>query len=221
MKLLLAAICAAAVLGARPAIAERNLPDNGSLLARLERIANGPGHAALEAAMTAYSRALTQGLVANTSLLTVIDYTLPSTVPRLWVFDINAGRLLYRELVAHGRNSGDKMATAFSNDEGSRKTSLGLFVTDQTYYGENGYSLRLRGLDTGLNDNAMLRAIVMHGAAYVSQKVVDQLGRLGRSWGCPAIRQDIARPVIDLIKNGSVVFAYGQQPPAQTAANGS
>jgi hypothetical protein len=212
VRFLLAATCAAAVLGARPAVAERNLPDSGSLLAKLERITNGPGRAALEAAMTAYARALTEGVVANTSLLTVIDYTLPSSVPRLWVFDLAAGRLLYRELVAHGRNSGDKMATAFSNDEGSRKTSLGLFVTDQTYYGENGYSLRLRGLDAGVNDKAMIRAIVMHGAAYVSERVVNQLGRLGRSWGCPAVRPEVARPVIDLIKNGSVVFAYGQQP---------
>lgn len=171
--------------------------------------------------MAAYTRALTQGAVGNTSLLTVIDYTLPSSVPRLWVFDLAAGRLLYRELVAHGRNSGDNVATAFSNAEGSLKTSLGLFVTDQTYYGENGYSLRLRGLDAGLNDNAMLRAIVMHGAAYVSQKVVSQLGRLGRSWGCPAVRPEVARPMIDLIKNGSVVFAYGQPRPRATTVTGS
>jgi hypothetical protein len=220
VKFVLGAICVVAVLGARPAVAERNPPDNSSLLARLERIGNGPGRAALEAAILAYTRALTEGVVANTSLLTVIDYTLPSSVPRLWVFDLAAGRLLYRELVAHGRNSGDNLATAFSNSEGSLKTSLGLFVTDHTYYGENGYSLRLRGLDAGVNDNAMLRAIVMHGAAYVSQKVVTQLGRLGRSWGCPAVRTEVARPMIDLIKNGSVVFAYGRQPRL-TAVTGS
>jgi hypothetical protein len=216
VKFVLSALCAAAAFGARPATAEGILPDSESLLARIEQVAEGPGHAALDAAIKAYARAISQGVVSNASLLTVIDYTRPSTVPRLWVLDLEAGRILHRELVAHGRNSGDNMATDFSNDEGSRKTSLGLFVTDQTYHGENGYSLRLRGLDPGINDNAMARAIVMHGAAYVSQTVVRQLGRLGRSWGCPALRSEVAQTVIDLIKNGTVVYAYGQQPSTAT-----
>jgi hypothetical protein len=216
VRILLSALAVVAVFGARPAAAERAI-DSTTLLTRIERIADGPGHAALEAAIEGYARALSQGLVSNTSLLTVIDYSRPSNVPRLWVFDLAAGRLLYRELVAHGRNSGDNVATEFSNDEGSLKSSLGLFVTGQTYYGENGYSLRLQGLDPGINDNAMMRSIVMHGAAYVSQQVVQQLGRLGRSWGCPALRSEIARTVIDRVKGGSVIYAYGRQPSTTTS----
>ena len=120
--------------------------------------------------------------------LAVIDYSLPSTQRRLWVFDVERGRLLFEELVAHGRNTGETAAEHFSNIEGSKMSSVGLFQTAETYYGSNGYSLRLRGLDPGFNDNALSRAIVMHGAPYVSQAIADRLGRLGRSWGCPAVR---------------------------------
>ena len=123
----------------------------------------------------------------------MIDYSLPSTQPRLWVFDVARGRLLYQELVAHGRNTGEQLAERFSNVEGSKMSSLGLFQTAETYYGSNGYSLRLRGLDAGFNDNALARAIVMHGAPYVSEAIAERLGRLGRSWGCPAVRQEVAR----------------------------
>ncbi len=140
--------------------------------------------------------------------LAVIDYSLPSTQRRLWVFDVEHGRLLFEELVAHGRNTGDTAAEHFSNVEGSKMSSVGLFQTADTYYGSNGYSLRLRGLDPGFNDNALSRAIVMHGAPYVSQAIADRLGRLGRSWGCPAVRQEVARTVIDTLKGGALLFAY-------------
>ena len=142
------------------------------------------------------------------SHLAVIDYSLPSTQRRLWVFDVERGRLLFEELVAHGRNTGDTAAEHFSNIEGSKMSSVGLFQTAETYYGSNGYSLRLRGLDPGFNDNALSRAIVMHGAPYVSQAIADRLGRLGRSWGCPAVRQEVARTVIDTLKGGALLFAY-------------
>ena len=140
--------------------------------------------------------------------LAVIDYSLPSTQRRLWVFDVEHGRLLFEELVAHGRNTGEAAAEHFSNIEGSKMSSVGLFQTVETYYGSNGYSLRLRGLDPGFNDNALSRAIVMHGAPYVSQAIADRLGRLGRSWGCPAVRQEVARTVIDTLKGGALLFAY-------------
>ena len=149
-----------------------------------------------------------QGLVARRELLSVIDYSLPSTEPRLFVFNLSSNRLLFRELVAHGKNSGDNLTTRFSNDPGSEETSLGLFVTDDTYLGRNGYSLRLKGLEEGINDLAYDRAIVLHGAAYVSQATARALGRLGRSWGCPAVRSEIAHKIIDTLKGGAAVFSY-------------
>ena len=148
------------------------------------------------------------GLLDGFRHLAVIDYSLPSTQPRLWVFDVERGRLLFQELVAHGRNTGEASAERFSNVEGSKMSSVGLFQTAETYYGSNGYSLRLHGLDPGFNDNALARAIVMHGAPYVSQAIADRLGRLGRSWGCPAVRRGMARTVIDTLKGGALLFAY-------------
>lgn len=138
----------------------------------------------------------------------VIDYSLPSTAIRLWVFDLATRRLLYAERVAHGKYSGDNFTRSFSNEPGSLQTSLGLFRTSETYQGNNGYSLRLDGLEPGFNDHARERAIVMHGASYVSEDSVQQLGRLGRSWGCPAVRASVARPLIDDLKDGQYVFAY-------------
>jgi hypothetical protein len=149
-----------------------------------------------------------QGLLDGFRHLAVIDYSLPSTKPRLWVFDVARGKLLFQELVAHGRNTGEQIAERFSNVEGSKMSSLGLFQTAETYYGSNGYSLRLRGLDAGFNDNALARAIVMHGAPYVSEAIAERVGRIGRSWGCPAVRQEVARTVIDTLKGGALIFAY-------------
>ena len=170
----------------------------------------GPARAALEAAMRAYDRAQQAGAIANPGLLTLIDYTRPSVDRRLWVIDLRSGEVLFNELVAHGRGSGDNLATAFSNDDNSHMSSVGLFVTRDVYVGHNGYSLRLDGLDRGLNDHALSRAIVIHGAAYVSEVIGKQIGRLGRSWGCPAVRPEIARTLIDTIKGGTAVFAYGR-----------
>jgi hypothetical protein len=181
----------------------------GVLLDRLTAVAGAPSRAALDAALTAYDHAARAGSIARAGLLTVIDYTRPSTEPRLWVIDLSMGRILYRELVAHGRASGDNMTRSFSNVPGSLMSSVGLFVTDAPYVGRNGYSLRLRGLEPGVNDHAFDRAIVVHGADYVSPAVATTLGRIGRSFGCPAVRASIARPLIDTIKNGTVLYAYG------------
>jgi hypothetical protein len=172
---------------------------------------DSPSAQALAAAMSAYGRAVREGRVAKPGLLTLIDYTRPSTEPRLWVLDVLTGHVQFRELVAHGRNSGEVLPTAFSNADGTHMSSLGLFVTLDSYVGNNGYSLRLDGLDPGLNDHALARAIVIHGAAYVNQKIAALQGRLGRSWGCPAVRTSVARPLIDRIKGGSVVFVYGKR----------
>jgi L,D-transpeptidase catalytic domain len=159
-------------------------------------------------AFGAASCAVHAGAVTNPSTLTIIDYSKPSTAKRLWVFDLRTRELLYQELVAHGQGSGDNFATLFSNEPETHRSSLGLFVTQDTYTGKNGYSLRLNGLDTGFNDRARERAIVMHGAPYVSAELARTQGRLGRSWGCPALSDDIARTVIGRIKDGGLVFAY-------------
>jgi hypothetical protein len=180
-----------------------------ALVDRVVASTGGPARAAVEAAMRAYDRAQQAGLIAHPGLLTVIDYTRPSVDRRLWVIDLRSGDVLFDELVAHGRGSGDSLATAFSNDDDSHMSSLGLFVTLDAYVGHNGYSLRLNGLDPGLNDRALARALVIHGAAYVSDVFAKQAGRLGRSWGCPAVRPEIARTLIDTIKGGTAVFAYG------------
>jgi hypothetical protein len=149
-----------------------------------------------------------QGVLDGFRHLAVIDYSLPSTQPRLWVFDVERGRLMFQELVAHGRNTGEARSERFSNTEGSHMSSIGLFKTLEPYYGSNGYSLRLSGLDPGFNDRALARAIVMHGAPYVSEAIAERLGRLGRSWGCPAVRPEVARMVIDTLKGGALLFAY-------------
>ena len=159
-----------------------------------------------EMALGAASCAVRTGAVKDPGTLTVIDYSKPSSERRLWVFDLKSRELVYEELVAHGQGSGANMATEFSNDDESHQTSLGLFVTGDTYVGKNGYSLRLDGLDRGVNDRARDRAIVMHGAPYVSDAFVKANGRLGRSWGCPAISAAVAREMIDRVKGGGLVF---------------
>jgi len=185
-----------------PAMADSPLAE------RLVRVAPGANPQVITLATRAADCARRQGLLEGFRHLAVIDYSLPSTERRLWIFDVVRGRLLHEELVAHGRNTGEHHAQRFSNVEGSKMSSLGLFRAADTYYGSNGYSLRLHGLDAGFNDNALARAIVMHGAPYVSEAAAERLGRLGRSWGCPAVRPEVARIVIDTLKGGALVFAY-------------
>ncbi|KAF1712058.1 hypothetical protein CSC70_00555 [Pseudoxanthomonas kalamensis DSM 18571] len=163
----------------------------------------------LDLATRAMSCAMRQPeMSARPATLSVIDFSLPSTRPRLWVFDLQKRRLLFEEWVAHGRNTGANLATRFSNRNGSNMSSLGSFEAQETYIGKNGYSLRLRGLEPGYNDLARERAIVIHGAPYVSQGLIDSQGRLGRSLGCPAVRTAVAKPLIDSIREGGFVFAY-------------
>ena len=159
-------------------------------------------------ALGAANCAVQSGAVPNPSTLTVIDYSKPSAEKRLWVFDLRSHALLYEELVAHGKGSGDSIAKAFSNNPESHQSSLGLFETQDTYSGKNGYSLRLKGLDAGFNDKALARAIVMHGAPYVSEEFAKSRGHLGRSWGCPALRQAVAPEIIDRIRGNGLLFAY-------------
>jgi hypothetical protein len=162
----------------------------------------------LKLALGASRCAVSSGAVKNPATLTIIDYSKPSIEPRLWVLDFASREVLYEELVSHGQGSGGNFATKFSNVPDSHQTSLGLFVTNTTYVGRNGYSLRLEGLDRGFNDRARERAIVMHGAPYVNNSITKSLGRLGRSHGCPAVRDAVARELIDRVKGGSLVFSY-------------
>lgn len=166
----------------------------------------------LEMALSAYADGLEEGRF-DRERLTVIDYSLPSYRERLWVIDMKTLTVLFEEIVAHGmgspRGSGGDMEVAkdFSNVLGSKKSSLGLFVTAETYTGGHGYTLRIDGLEEGVNDNARERLIVIHGAPYVTQKRADdQL--VGRSWGCPVVRPKISKKLIDAIKDGSALWIY-------------
>ncbi len=143
----------------------------------------------------------------NDTVLTIIDYSLPSTEKRLFVLDIKNNKLLLNLYVAHGKNTGINYAESFSNRKGSNMSCLGFFVTKNTYMGKHGYSLRLDGLEMS-NNNALERAIVIHGAYYVTPLFIEEQGRLGRSFGCPAVPYDDSKNLIDIIKDGSCVFAY-------------
>jgi len=199
-------LVAVALCGSLGVIAVAALGAEGSGASIRETPAAVINRDVVDMAFGAASCAVRAGAVENPTTLTVIDYSKPSTEKRLFVYDVRTKELLYAEVVAHGQGSGEKMTTRFSNAPNSHATSLGLFVTAGTYIGKNGYSLRLNGLEQGFNDNALERAIVVHGAPYVNPNTV---GPLGRSWGCPALRPAVAREVIDHIKGGNLIFAYG------------
>ncbi|NMW20199.1 MAG: murein L,D-transpeptidase catalytic domain family protein [Chlorobiaceae bacterium] len=164
----------------------------------------------LNMALSGYYSLKEQGKVNRDGILTVIDFNRPSVDERLFVIDVNRGILLYSTLVAHGSGSGDNYAQHFSNDSGSHQSSLGFYTTGDTYDGKNGCSLKLYGMERGINDNAESRSIVIHGADYVSSDYIRKHGRLGRSQGCPAISFESLQQVIDLIKGGSCLFiSYG------------
>ncbi len=175
--------------------------------ATLSRSAPHLNRSVLKLALAAFKKAQINGAVKK-PLLAVIDYSLPSSKQRLWIFDLNHNRLLYNTYVAHGVNSGNTIPHHFSNQASSKASSLGAFVTQSTYSGSNGLSLNLKGLEKGFNDNAFNRRVVMHGAWYVEPNFIHKSGRAGRSWGCPSISQKLAKPVINLLKGGAVLFAY-------------
>jgi L,D-transpeptidase catalytic domain len=180
--------------------------DNVALITKLAPNVR-PG--VIEEAVGAMQCAQSRGIGVDARRLAIIDYTLPSRQQRLWVVDLEAQKLLFEEHVAHGQKSGHDIPTAFSDRNGSHQTSLGLFYTDVTYQGGNGYSLKLHGLSNGFNESAMRRLIVMHGAAYVDPRAAVRMGRLGRSWGCPAVRVEIAKPMIDALKGGNFIYSHG------------
>ena len=180
--------------------------------AELSELAPTADLGVLALAIRARTCAIHSGAVGPQSALAVIDYSRASTQPRLWVFDMAVPRLLFFEYVAHGKGSGANFATHFSNQEASRQSSIGVFRTAETYVGGHGYSLRLDGLEPGVNDRARERLLVMHGAWYVDPVLAARQGRLGRSFGCPALRPAMTHQVIDALKGGNLLFAYYPVP---------
>ncbi|UOQ72465.1 murein L,D-transpeptidase catalytic domain family protein [Hymenobacter cellulosilyticus] len=162
-----------------------------------------------EKAVTGYFNLKNDGKLNDKQLLTVVDFSLPSTEKRLWVLDLASKKVVFNTLVAHGHNSGENMATNFSNENESNMSSLGFYVTEAEYIGKHGRSLKLNGVDEGYNDNAMMRSVVMHGADYVSEEFIRQNGRLGRSLGCPALPMDQYAQIIDTVGNGTCLFLNG------------
>lgn len=141
-------------------------------------------------------------------IISICDFSLSSNVKRLWVIDLKDSRVLIHSLVAHGQGTGEEFAMKFSNTENSHQSSLGFYVTEDTYMGDNGYSLKLNGMDAGYNDAAYSRAIVMHGADYVCDSYIRDNKRLGRSWGCPAVPSATAKNIINTIKNKTCLYIY-------------
>ena len=146
--------------------------------------------------------------LTNNKLLSIIDYSKPSTEKRFFIIDIENHKLLYHTLVAHGKKSGFVNATKFSNKIGSYKSSLGFFITANSYFGIRGYSLKLEGLERGINDNARLRGIIIHGANYVDEGLANGNGVIGRSWGCPAVSKKLSKEIINLLRGGSLLYIY-------------
>jgi hypothetical protein len=160
----------------------------------------------LKLALTAYNCAVESGY-GKQKKLTIIDYSMPDSQKRMWVIDLNTDKVVFNSLVAHGQGSGGVTPTRFSDTPETHESSLGLFMTGDTYIGHDGYSLHLHGLEKGFNDQAYNRSVVMHGAWYVNEDAA-RGGSIGRSWGCPAVPQKLAQPIVDTIKDGSLIFAY-------------
>lgn len=146
--------------------------------------------------------------VDHNAILTVIDYSLPSSEKRLWVFDLQQGKLLFNTYVSHGIKSGELLSNYFSNKYNSKASSIGVYKTNKSYFGREGLSLRLSGLDRQFNDNAENRSVVMHGGWYVEEQFIKKYGRAGRSWGCPALPLSLYQPIINAIKNDSFMVVY-------------
>jgi hypothetical protein len=169
---------------------------------------SGLDEQAFEYAWRGYHNLLKKGLIRKKSVLTICDFSQPSYSQRLYVIDVRHRKLLYRTYVAHGQNSGGDYATSFSNDPDSYKSSLGFYLTRRTYRGRNGLSLRITGVDTGYNDKASKRNIVLHGSDYVNPQYVSDFGTIGTSQGCPAMPTGISPKIIKTVKNGSCFFIY-------------
>jgi hypothetical protein len=166
-----------------------------------------------------FDKLVAQGKILNNSIISIVDFSQPSSSKRLYIIDLKNYKVLFNTWVAHGRNSGREMASSFSNRESSYMSSPGFYITSDTYRGKHGYSLKLEGVEKGINDKAYERAIVMHGAAYVNPSLISSQGYIGRSLGCPAVPEQMATPIINTIKDGTCLFIYhpGQSYIQQSA----
>lgn len=169
---------------------------------------NEPSFEVFRKALIGHYNLINEKKVENQDLITIIDFSLPSNEKRLWIINLNEKKILFNDLVAHGRNSGNVFAEKFSNVAESHMSSQGFYVTGNTYFGKHGLSLRLNGMEQGINDKAFERAIVMHGADYVSEDFIKNYGRLGRSYGCPSVSNEVSGDIINTIKNNTCLFIY-------------
>jgi hypothetical protein len=184
------------------------VPAGRSVYDSLHLSLKGLSQQAFDYAKAGLNKLLAEGKLLNDSIISIIDFSEPSNKKRLFIIDLKNYNVLFNTLVAHGRNTGREWATSFSNQNSSFKSSPGFYITRETYEGHNGYSLKLDGVEKGINDNAYERGIVMHGAAYVCDDYVNAQGFIGRSQGCPAVPVQISRPIINTIKNGTCLFVY-------------
>lgn len=168
----------------------------------------GLSEIAFSYAIKGYESLKKNGKINNLKVLSIIDFTKPSSQKRLFILDVQNYRILFNTYVAHGQNTGQEFATKFSNKPDSYQSSLGFYLTEGTYNGKNGFSMQLEGVENGINDKAGERAIVVHGAAYVSEGYIRSRGYIGRSHGCPALPEKLNKPIIEKIKNGSCLFIY-------------
>ena len=182
-----------------------------SVLIKTAGSSDMPSAHLLQTALAGYELLVEGNSITLPGVITIIDFSLGSDEERLWVLDLNQGKVLFHCLVSHGRNSGEKMAENFSNIPGSYASSPGFYATGEAYIGKHGLSLALDGLERGINDQARARAIVLHGADYVSKDFILTHGRLGRSLGCPAVPVDLSDEIIKTIKGGSCLFIYAPQ----------
>ena len=171
----------------------------------------GLGRQVFDYALKGFNFMKETGKLANESIISIVDFSKPSSEKRLFIIDLKNYKVLFNTYVAHGMQSGKEFANQFSNAPESNKSSLGFYETLDTYVGSNGYSLRLQGIERGINDNANRRDIVIHGADYVDEKLVRSQGYIGRSWGCPALPQRLTKSIIDKIKNGTCLFIFSPQ----------
>ena len=179
-----------------------------TIYSNMKLVNAGLDEKAFEYAWRGYHNLLKKGLIHKRTVLSICDFSQSCCSKRMYVIDVQHRKLLYRTYVAHGQNSGEEYATSFSNEPESFKSSLGFYVTDRIYYGRNGLSLRLKGVDSGYNDLALKRKIVLHGSTYVGDKYMENFGTLGTSLGCPALPSTMSGRIIRAVKNGSCLFIY-------------
>lgn len=205
-KFLLSVLTIMGLLTAGLASAQTASPSN---IHSLVNNSQGLRPSVLKVALDGYQWAIAHGQVRNKRLITIIDLSLASNQKRMWVVDLKSSRILMALHVAHGKNSGVLNAQRFSNKNGSMQSSVGVFRTLDTYVGKHGLALRIDGLERGINDQALSRAIVVHAASYMTPEYIRSHGRAGLSWGCPAVDPHVSGKLINLIKGGSVMFTYG------------